>query len=392
MLKQILAMGTAALLSGAATAQELYPLQPHPDGVAWATDEWPRVSAPPEDVDTEAVEQLVRQAMEGVRGDVMGETRAIVIIRGGELVLEAYNHGFGRNTKQVSWSVAKSITHGLVGRAAQRGLIASIDDHMPSPFVEDDPRAAISWRQWLNMTDGLDHTEVEATSLAENDAAQMLFGAGASDIGAYARREMDVLHPPGEVWNYSTAGYNLIGAALQRVESGERPAPDATFGSALFDSIGADIQPEFGPDGTYLGGALVYASARDFAKFGYLYLRDGMWDGERLLPEGWVDFARTDTPATNSNVYGAGFWITAPDDDPTRGAYISTPPWDSFHAGGSEGQTIWIVPSKDLVVVRLGLMQNSDEDWQALYEWNQALSRTFPDVVSESVNAPAADN
>jgi CubicO group peptidase (beta-lactamase class C family) len=149
----------------------------------------------------------------------------------------------------------------------------------------------------------------------------------------------------------------------------------------LFTPLGMDAQPEFDASGTFLGGSLIYASARDFARFGYLYLRDGVWNGERLLPEGWVDFARTKTSGANSNVYGAGWWITPPEgEEPTHPQSALSGPYDAFHAGGNEGQTIWVVPSKDLVIVRLGLMSNAPENWAALYEWNQKIARTFPNT------------
>ena len=141
-----------------------------------------------------------------------------------------------------------------------------------------------------------------------------------------------------------------------------------------------DTVVEFDPKGTYLGGSLVWASARDFAKFGYLYLRDGVWEGTQILPEGWVDFARTPGPASNTNVYGAGWWII-PDKGPlTHRQNADSEPRDAFHAGGHEGQTIWVVPSRDLVIVRLGLMPNDGENWPALYEWNQRIARAFPPV------------
>jgi CubicO group peptidase (beta-lactamase class C family) len=139
--------------------------------------------------------------------------------------------------------------------------------------------------------------------------------------------------------------------------------------------------PEFDAAGTFLGGSLVYATARDFARFGLLYLRDGVWDGRRILPAGWVDFARTRGPAPNGGTYGAGFWITPPAGDPAR-PHALTPdgPSDLFDAQGHEGQLAVIVPSKDLVVVRLGRFDDTSRAWQALGRWVQLLVAAFPDV------------
>ena len=393
-----------------ATAQSLTPLPQHPDGLAWPTEGWEEGELSPEVADT--LTPIMEDTMQRGLDDKMGVTRAVIIIHEGRLVLEAYADGFGPETKQVSWSMAKSITSALVGRAVQLGLIEDIDAPMPSPFAEDDPRSEITWRQWLTMTDGLDYTEIGAADLATNDVVQMMYGPGRFDVTQYIVDELETTYTPGEVWNYSTAGFHLIGRALQDVTGGfgiddpeifermqkklgadtaetalRRVGREAiikkhtafTLRFMLFDPLGMDAQPEFDTAGTYLGGSLVWASARDFAKFGYLYLRDGIWEGERLLPEGWVDFSRSDPEATEAKVYGAGWWLVPegearfPDQAPT------TPPYDAFSAQGHEGQTIWVVPSRDLVIVRLGLMDNGGDNWDALYEWNQEIARAFPE-------------
>lgn len=394
--------GLSALLAGLifpVHAQDLFPLQPHPEAVAWPTEGWATGDMPAETAPL--VEVLMERAMTGEKTDVMGQTRAIVIVHEGRLVAEAYAEGFGPQTRQVSWSMAKSITQALVGRAVQLGLIESINEVMPTPFEADDPRSQITWRQWLNMTDGLDYKEIQATSLADNDVVNMMFGRGKYDVLAYVRDELPLIHEPGTHWNYSTAGYHLVAAALQRLVHAPQISSDLLkegaiepeeeiqmlmrlsnihFGTLLFSPLGMDFRIEGDSTGTFLGGSLIWASPRDFAKFGYLYLRDGVWEGERLLPEGWVDFARTKTPANNANIYGAGWWITAYGEERTHAQNAKTPPWDAFHAGGHEGQTIWVVPSRDLVIVRLGLMTNAPENWGALYEWNQEIARAFPPV------------
>jgi CubicO group peptidase (beta-lactamase class C family) len=213
-------------------------------------------------------------------------------------------------------------------------------------------------------------------------------------------------HPPGTRWNYSTAGFHMIADALARVigvgdctlEGQRRNAASLSPMTAcasprervfnewaqgtLFGPLGMDAEIEFDATGTFLGGSLVFASARDWAKFGTLYLRDGVWNGERLLPEGWVNFARTPGPDTSVNVYGAGFWITPPTGSPIRPAGHASPlpPEDSFSAQGREGQVVWIVPSRDLVIVRLGLMPSQIENWQVLYDWCQAVAIGFPEI------------
>ena len=390
-----------------AAAQSLTPLPPQPDGLEWPTEAWPEGEVPADIADDLSL--LVRAAMEKDVAQEMGQTRALVIIHRGRLVLEDYADGFRPETKQVSWSMAKSITSALVGRAVELGLIEDIDYPMPTPFAEDDPRSGITWRQWLNMTDGLDYLEIGATGLADNDVVQMMYGSGRFDVIGYVKDELPPQRKPGVEWNYSTAGFHMIGWALQHVvaDSTKCSHPEidlcaqsktdpewfaGAISALLFDPIGMDAVPEFDSAGTFLGGSLIWASARDFAKFGYLYLRDGVWDGERLLPEGWVDFSRRDPVATKTNVYGAGWWLGADPDPVPAGQAATTPPFDAFSAQGHEGQTIWVVPSKDLVIVRLGLMPNGGNNWPALYEWNQSVARLFPDVdETGAADAPSTD-
>ena len=374
-----------------ASAQELHPLTPHPEGVAWPTSGWTYGEMPSDA--KELVKPLVDKAMSGERTEVMGETRSIVIVHRGQIVFETFRDGFDANTKQMSWSVAKSVTNSLVGRAVRLGVIDSIDDPMPGPYPEGDPRLEISWRHWLNMTEGLSNHELSPVPLHENLFVNMMFGAGKTDVAQFAADNIVAETTPGEVWKYSTAGYHMIGWALGwtagascDAETWEKDCQllptelQDVIQSNLNERLGMSIKPEFDAAGTYLGGSNVWASAHDYAKFGYLYLRDGVWEGERYLPEGWVDFSRTKTTGTNANTYGAGFWITSYGAEPTRDQAVRSPPWDAFNANGSEGQTIWIVPSRDLVIVRTGQMANNTENWNAVFEWCQEIARAFPEV------------
>ena len=387
-------VGLVFLFGGLASAKELVPLPPQPEGLAWPTAGWETGEM---DAGVAAiVSPMIEKAIAGEKADPMGETRAVVIIHHGKLVAEAYRDGFGPETKQVSWSMAKSVTSALAGRAVALGLIDDIDAPMPTPFEAGDPRTEITWRQWLTMTDGLDYTEIGATSMADNDVIQMMYGPGRFDVLDYIKDEVPALHESGTVWNYSTAAFHLIGKAVQGLLQDIQMPEFATdqglhlersfLQEILLRPIGMDTELEFDSSGTFLGGSLVWASARDFAKFGYLYLRDGVWDGERLLPEGWVDFSRSHPDGVNENVYGAGFWLTTDGEDPVPSYQRrDAPPWDSFAAEGHEGQTIFIVPSRDLVIVRLGLMSNEGENWPDLFRWNQAIAGAFPEVGAGAV-------
>ena len=387
MVRNIFLFCLAFLLAPLAGAQELVAMPGQPEGVAWPTGGW-ETGDLPEDT-AGSIRELLDIAMAGGRHDLGGETRAVVIIYRGKLVAEVYRDGYGPDTRQMSWSLAKSVTSALVGRSMQLGLIGDIDAPMTGLFDGDDPRAAITWRQWITMTDGLEYHEFESDILEQNDVARMMYGAGRFDVIGYIRQNFPLQYKPGTRWNYSTASFSLVGRALQGLvgvdsqcstaqvaAAGEAGAPEgdcppadapmaAWIREVLFDPIGMNAQPEFDLAGTYLGGSHVWASARDYAKFGYLYLRDGVWDGERLLPEGWVDMTRTPPPGGPVDFYGAGFWLTPAGEG-------------AFYAQGHEGQTIWISPAQDLIIVRLALMEENDANWNADLEWNRALTRAFP--------------
>ena len=393
--KALMGLGMSlALLVGSAAGQAEREAAVVEPATVYPGENWARAPLP---ASAEAqVQALIDEAMSRELSDLMGESRQIVVIHKGQLVAEAYREGFTPETKLVSWSMAKSITQALVGRAVQEGLIDDIDAPAPSPWRGDDPRAAITWRQWMTMSDGLEYDEITSPDLLSNDAVQMLFGAGRSNVIEYIEK-LPQVHEAGTHWNYSSAAFNVISRALLGPVDERRRQPGLQridwhgndrqnvmrewILTTLFDPLYMDAQPEFDAAGTFIGGAYVYASARDFARFGYLYLRDGVWEGERLLPEGWVELATTAHEGSDTNVYGAGWWITPPEGEtPTHPQSAKSGPYDAFRADGNQGQTIWVVPSKDLVIVRLGLMSNGGENWPTLLEWNQKVARAFPNA------------
>jgi len=366
---------------------ELVPLPPQPADVPWPTSEWP-TGPMPEGVDRAALDAALADAFDK-KTPGLGETREVVIIVGGKLVHEQYAPGYTADMKLVSWSMAKSITQALVGIAVKQGKV-DIDTPMGNPhWAATDKRAQIPWRTWLNMTDGMRYLEIEAKTIAESDASAKLFGAGRLDVANYCSG-LPLIHEPGTHWNYNSCGIVLTADALTRTIVPNPESPQARRATMLqwmhqnlFDVIGMKPQPEFDAAGLYYGSALIYANARDFAKFGLLYLRDGMWDGQRVLPEGWVDFARTAGKSENADIYGAGWWVS-PVGGPGKPypMRIDTGPQrDAFSAQGFEGQYTMVVPSKDLIVVRLGYTPEQDLRTGALGKWMGRVARTFPAVV-----------
>lgn len=372
-----------ALADGTAAAPPLRPLPPQSADVPWPTAAWP-TGPLPAGVNAERLEQELAVVAAGQPR--LGETRAVVVIQHGKLVMERYMPGYGPDTPLLSWSMAKSVTQALVGIAVQRGLV-DIDKPMGNPrWPAGDARAAIPWRNWINMIDGQDYHEIGVDDQTRSDAARMLFGVGRLDVAAYSA-SLPLVHAPATHWNYNSAGVNLISDALGRVFApGAAPAErrarmSAVMQDELFGPLGmTTAQPEFDATGNFIGSALVYATARDWARFGLLYLRDGVWQGRRILPEHWVDFARTKTPVADCDVYGAGFWIT-PAVGPGKPykALVPNGPRDLFRAQGHEGQLVVIVPSKDLVLVRLGHLADRT-GWEPLGEWVERVVMLFPDA------------
>lgn len=368
-----------ALGAGPALAQvSLVPLPAQSPDTPWPTTAWPVG----EIVDLSAILDPVFATE---IGEGLGETRAVIVVQHGQIIYEHYRDGFTRDTRHVSWSAAKSLTTTLVGRAVQTGLIASIDDPMPAAFAPGDPRGEISWRHWLQLLDGLDYSENGTGELTTMDTVQMMYGAGTFDQMAYVREQFPLRYEPGTRWNYSTATFHLVARAVQSLLPGTclDPKDDPTLchtdpnvmsdwvDAVLFGPLGINGVVEYDAAGTMLGGSSAYMRARDYARFGLFILRDGIWDGQRLLPEGWVDFNRTAPTSSDTNVYGAGFWPTPEvSDDPER---TNVPPFDAFHASGREGQLVWIVPSRDLVIVRVGLMKDSRANWDTLFQLAQSI-------------------
>ena len=272
-----------------------------------------------------------------------------------------------QQTPFLSWSMAKSILHALVGLVVGDGLLdLDAPVHVPEWADRDDPRHAITLRHLLAMRDGLDFVE-DYVDERVSDVIEMLFGAGRDDMAHFAA-DRRLAAPPGERFNYSSGTSNIISAIVARALESDHGAYGHYLRERLFEPLGMrSAVPEFDAAGTWVASSYVRATARDFARFGLLYLRDGIWEDARLLPEGWVDYGRTiesDDPVDGP--YGAHWWGCAGD---TLG---------TFRASGYEGQSITICPAYDLVLVRLG--KTPAARYADLSEWRADLFRAFSRV------------
>ena len=291
----------------------------------------------------------------------LGETRAVIVMQGGKRIYERYAPGYGPGNRFISWSMAKSITSTLIGELISDGVL-ELDLPAPVPAWRakaGDPRAAITLRQLLQMSSGLRHIESEPAEIADTNRA--LFADKSGDIVGHA-----VAAPleakPGTVFQYSTLTTHILGDIVTRTIAPAATTPAArrramrTFINArLAGPAGmSSLLCEFGPKGALLAGSLCHASARDWANFGQLYLSRGIVAGRQVVSPAWIDFVRSPSPANPG--YGGQFWLNLP---PSKGnetaLFADQGPADAYAAIGHLGQYVIIVPSRDLVVVRLGM-------------------------------------
>jgi CubicO group peptidase (beta-lactamase class C family) len=372
-----IASSADAAEEGGEVSAALVPLPAQKAGVAWPTRAWPE-AAPSADVDPEALASAADTLFSPIGRSAVPDTRALVVVQQGRIVFERYAEGFGIGSRFHTWSLAKSFTNALVGILVRDGVF-SLDQAAPIPEwqAEDDPRRAITIRQLLNMTSGIDNGDMSGGRPSTGGfAGELLFGTGASNPGAFSA-DRPLIHPPGTHWAYSTATSTLVARMVGAAVAPDPTGRNAFIHKALLDRIGAsETIFEFDATGHFLGGSHIYATARDFARFGLLYLRDGIWDQQRILPEGWVDFSRTRAPAANNGNHAAHFWINHV---PKPDQFVLFPgaPESVFEASGNNGQIVTIVPTHDLLVVRLGEMQTTN--WSELNGALADLINVFPE-------------
>lgn len=275
-------------------------------------------------------------------------TRAVVVLHEGELVAEQYAPGFDAETPLLGWSMGKSVANAVVGRLVHQGRL-DVEQADLRPRWEDDDRREITLEHLLHMTSGLAFEEVYDP---DTDATNMLFRP--TDTGAFAAA-MPLVAEPGTRWSYSSGTTNII----CDVAADAFPGADVDLVRDLvFEPLGmasAVMEPDAAGDPVC--SSFPYATARDWARFGQFALQDGQWEGQRLLPEGWIEDSTEPVDLPTEHPYGAQWWLnTGPDGD----RRMPSVPADAFWASGNEGQQVVVVPSAEVVVVRLGLSQDFD--------------------------------
>lgn len=326
---------------------------PDPDATPWPTgDVGAYHEFPPRGVDVAAIEAALDWAM----AQEEHNTRALVVVYDGKIIGERYADGFDRNTPQISWSQGKSIASALVGASIEAGILrAGLDD--PVPIAEwrgeGDPRGRIRLRDILQMSSGLDFQNwsigADSSWTHGNEHFRIYFDG--LDVYRHAiEQPMD--RDPGEVFRYRNSDPLSANAVVRRAAESAGEEWLTYPQRILFDRIGArDFVLETDAWGNFIITGYDFGSARDWTRFGLLHLWDGVWPGpdgdDRILPEGWVDFVSSPAPGAPLQNYGGLFWLNL------GGAWPKAPR-DAYWTAGFMGQHTVIIPSFDMVIVRLG--------------------------------------
>ncbi len=273
-------------------------------------------------------------------GDISKDTRAVLVVYKDHIIAERYKDGFDKKSVLLGWSMTKSVTSAVLGILAKQGKVHLEQSHLFKEW-DNDERQNITLKNLLNMNSGLDWNE-DYNNIS--DVTKMLFLAEDMTKVQIGKK---MVGKPNESWNYSSGITNLLSGFIKKQFKTEQDYLNFWY-KELIDKIGMHsmiIEPDF--SGNLVGSSYGWATARDWAKFGLLYLHNGNWDGEQIIDTTWVDFTKQPTN-TSKGEYGGHFWLNA-------GGIYPDVPRDLFSCNGYQGQRVFIIPSKDLVIVKFGL-------------------------------------
>ncbi len=320
----------------------------HPEAVDWPTGDRRSTLPMPEEVDVGALESALDYAFEEGAYTPYQNTRAVVVVHKGRIIAERYAPGWTHDAPQLSWSQGKSITSALIGVLVEQGELTL---EQPAPIAEwaEDARARIRIVDLLQMSSGLDFNNWgigRPWSLSPENRHFRIYhdAVDVFDLATGVPPEF----PPGRIWRYRNSDPLTLGRIVREKAELRGERYHAFPWIHLFDRVGIrNAVLETDAWGNFILSGFDYMSARDWARFGLLHLWDGVWDGERILPEGWRDFVSTPAPADDSMGYGGLFWLNA-------GGRFGRIPSDAFWSAGFMGQYTFVIPSRDVVIVRLG--------------------------------------
>ncbi|MEN8186923.1 MAG: serine hydrolase [Bacteroidota bacterium] len=277
------------------------------------------------------------------------KTRTVIVVYKDQIIAEKYADGFDKNTPILGWSMTKSLTSTMYGILQKQGKI-DINSVTNIPEWQNDERKNITYNNLLQMNSGLEWVE---DYNAISDVTKMLFME--SDMSK-VQIDKPLVGKPNESWNYSSGTSNLLsGYLLKQFFSDQQEYLDFWY-SELFDKIGMhSALVEVDMEGNFVGSSYGWANTRDWAKFGLLYLHEGNWNGEQILDSSYIKYAATPTNTSNGR-YGAQFWLN------TGGHYPDVPK-DLYSCNGFQGQFVFIIPSKEMIIVRTGLTEEDEFDF-----------------------------
>ncbi len=319
----------------------------------------PEIAGPdvvePNDV---ALKAALDHAFEEPTSPPFRRTKAVVVVRDGRIIAERYAAGVGVDTALLGFSMTKSVINALLGIMTQQDLLSP---SVPAPVLDwrtpSDPRREIEIEHLMRMTTGLD---LDETNSGFDPSSRMMYLA--NDMAASALKA-ELVAPVGKRWHYSSGTTQILARIIRDGTGG--PEQSLAFAwRELFNPLGMrHVTLELDGSGTIQGTTYMLASARDWARFGLLYLNDGKVGDKRILHEDWVDFCAAASLDTD---YAAGFWTNRSEHPRAKARVEAGIPRDVFYASGDLGQRIFIIPSQRMVVVRLGDSVDPSGDMQAV--------------------------
>ncbi len=323
------------------TRNYLYPKRSKPDN----TTPYPYGNADQQDTVFQNINyDKLNKSVSAIFNDT-SKTRAVVVVYKDHIIAEKYDKDFNKNSKILGWSMTKSVGATIFGILQYQGKL-DVQAKAPIKEWQNDARKDITISNLLQMNSGLEwHEDYEGIS----DATKMLFlSRNMGDV----QRDKSLIGKPNETWNYSSGTSNLLSNILRMQFNTHQEYLDFWY-SALIDKIGMNsMLIETDLDGNYVSSSYGWATPRDWAKLGLLYLHNGAWNGEQLFDKQWVDYATTPTPHSDKS-YGAQIWLNA------GGKYPDVSK-SMYSFNGYQGQYVFILPESDLVVVRMGLSKKLD--------------------------------
>lgn len=346
--------------------------QPNSD-LLWPEGEKVSLGNIPSEVNTNKLNAVIDSAFQEPGPNTKRNTQAIVVVYKDRIVAEKYEDQFSPSTPMLGWSMSKSVTNSLVGLLVKKN---KFDIMMPAPVSAwkgvNDSRGKISLDHLLRMSSGLEFEEVYAPF---KDATTMLYNN--KSMADYAS-EKPLRNEPDSEWYYSSGTTNIIARIIRDTLGGNLSDITNFARTKLFDELQMySAIFEADASGSLVGSSYMFATPRDWARYGMFIKNDGVWNGKRILPEGWVKYSTTPTPLAPKGEYGAHFWLNAGEKGDASNRRFPSLPSDMIFMHGFNFQITAIIPSKNLVIVRMGVTHNKSD-------WNEEL---FIKQVLECINA-----